>query len=184
MSNKIEKIVRHYVNKVLFEVAGNLDELVEQKVKLQVERRLQLGDLLREHTQEPRSDLHEVFEGQSVKETTPTLTPMSTPKKRKLSAADLGISEDTWKSVYADTMQSDNPILTEEHIPQPGETPPPDRPELVSESAMEQFGFMRDFSKHVDAFDAMDKKKHHASKEDQEAQAAYKEALQKVVHNV
>lgn len=168
MSNKIEKIVRHYVKKMLAEVVKDLDVLIEQKVQIKLEQRLDLLDVLSENKTRP-SNLHEVYSAPSRPQP---------PPRGKLTARDLGISEDTWKSVYAGVQESGNPILDgaeedEDYYPTS------ERPEYVPERVMEQAGFMRDFSRHVDAFDAMDRNKSPQTP-DEDAQSKYREALSKI----
>lgn len=172
MSNKIEKIVRYYVTKALTEVVKDLDQIIERKVQLKVEQRLKLVDLLSEDNKSKKQTLNEVYKKEETQKSNGST-------RHKLTAEDLGITEDTWKSVYADTLSSDHPLLNEVDDPGGDYYPSAEKPEHISEGVMEELGFMKDYSKHVEAFDAMDKKKHEVSKEDLEAQAKYREALNK-----
>jgi hypothetical protein len=65
------------------------------------------------------------------------------PSKEELRAQmmdKLGIDDAEWRAIYADTADSDNPVLTGDDS---------GKPELVSESALRQSGLFRDYSKFV-----------------------------------
>ena len=49
-----------------------------------------------------------------------------------------GIDDNTWEAFYADTVESDNPVLTNE-----------EKPERVSENVLRQSGLYKDYSRHI-----------------------------------
>jgi hypothetical protein len=164
MPNKIEQIVRFYVKKLLVEAVVDLDKLIESRVNQKVE----LAFLLKEGNK--KRTLREVTE---VEEEAPAPRPVS--QRKKLSAADLGITEDMWKSVYEDTLNSDNPILESSGDDASEEFG--DKPELVPERMLEAAGLMRDYSAHVEAFTTKDRSR----KGDAELELRRKEILKKVI---
>jgi len=67
--------------------------------------------------------------------------PPAREPKRKITARDLGIDEETWSSVYSGIEESANPILASS----PDELDSA-KPEHVPEELLEQMGVMRDYS--------------------------------------
>lgn len=61
--------------------------------------------------------------------------------RRRVMMEKLGVNNDMWKDIYADTASSDNPILE-------GDQSPQDREEVPA-SILESMGLMRDYSKHI-----------------------------------
>jgi hypothetical protein len=66
--------------------------------------------------------------------------PASSQDQKKLMRERLGISEEEWKTMYSDTAESDNPVLTGDDN---------GNSELVSENALRQSGLYKDYSKFV-----------------------------------
>lgn len=166
--NKIEKIVEFYVRKYAKKFFNESYALLETLVEKKVQERLDLLSVLQEDRQPTlRSTMLE--ESHVSQNQTP---------KRKITPKDLGITDEVWKNVYADTLSSGNPILTEEVDNYEGGEPPADRPEHVPEAVLERLGLMQDFSKHMAAFDKIDKKKQ-TSSDDLEAYNKRREMLSK-----
>ena len=160
MANKIEMIVRHYVKRFLSEALIDFDKLVERKVQEKIDY-LSL-------MQESKSpvEYRTVMEEQVV--------PQSSSRKR-ITPEMLGITDETWKNIYDDTLASNNPILGESSYT---DEPPADRPELVPESVLRNAGLMKDFSAHMEAMEKRDKRKT-GSNEDLDAYNKRREMLNK-----
>lgn len=63
-------------------------------------------------------------------------------EKKKIIKEKLGIKDDMWANIYADTQSSGNPILEDAEAEAPDEVPA---------SILENMGLMRDYSKHIGA---------------------------------
>ena len=182
MSNKIEKIVRHYVNKVLSEAVHKMDAVIDKKVNERVQQRLDLATLLEQPISAPRT----LKETVGVPEVPlpfaaqvphiPKSAPPSAPSPSSILDKFRDHDENPYGDVFADTAQSGNPLLRENFDPLA--KPSPAEQELVPEHILEQAGFLKDFSKHMDAFEDMDRKKVESS--DPEAEIEYKKTLQRI----
>jgi hypothetical protein len=89
---------------------------------------------------------------QAVEQKTVQAQPVrrSTANKRSLMEA-IGVDESTWANIYDDTLKYGNSILNERTAPQNGvqQQGSFDDTELVSESALEQAGLLKDYSRFI-----------------------------------
>lgn len=129
--NKIKTIVRYYVKQVLNEELGKvMKPLVASSLK----------EALQTVAPSKRS-VKEILEPEVRRQ-----SPQPQHKRRARTPEDFGITDDVWKDVYRDTLQSGNPILTED----PDEEPTVPVHGEVSENILEQMGVMnKDYSAHI-----------------------------------
>jgi len=127
--NKIKTVVKHYVKQYLSEIFAemNLHTLIETTVQEKIDAMM------------PVLSSRSVSSLMQEEVTTPS---RPAPVRKKITAADLGITDQTWKDIYNDTASSDNPILNGEEA---------GSEELVSESQLERAGLMKDYSKFMNS---------------------------------
>lgn len=149
--NKIEKLVRFYAKKILKEAFSDFDRIVEESV----EKKLDMLMERKQITEQSRDNsLYGVF-GESLQrhgaskkaggdnKTKEEGVDRAAVRERMLKA--VGASDDVWRGIYEDTIESGNPLLTSSEEEGEGE--------LVSEHLLQESGLMRDYSKHINAFE-------------------------------
>lgn len=82
---------------------------------------------------------------QTASERLPVTKVASSVNKRKLIEEKLGVNDEVWKNIYADTATSANPILESNNNSAENVADT----ELVPESVLESMGLMKDYSKHI-----------------------------------
>lgn len=126
-SQDLKKLIKPIIRECLTEIFAEiqLEKIVEGVIAEQMKAR-------------PRS---KSFSEEVLVEHKEPVRQEPTPEERKQMMTDrLGISEQEWRTMYSDTAESDNPILSGDDS---------DKPELVSESVLRQSGLYKDYSKFV-----------------------------------
>lgn len=139
MSNKIKKIVKHYVRESLMEIFAemHLESIVEGVVNKQQVENFQPKQRMAQYESPPRptprrTNLHEIMDVGSDHYS-------DFEDKTKSRAEQLGISNEDFSAIYADTIKSNNPILNAG-----GEEPPE-----VPIEALESLGLAKDYSQYL-----------------------------------
>jgi hypothetical protein len=127
--SELKQVVKHLVRESLIEIFAEmkLETIVESAVKKHIK------------TSSPvTTNKRSIAEALEV---APSSAPVSKEDMRQKMMETMGVDEDTWRNIYEDTAESDNPVLTGDDS---------DRPELVSEAKLKSSGLMRDYSKFVE----------------------------------
>jgi len=183
MANKIEMIVKYYVQKALREELEVFEQVIEEKVREKVALVQTLNEIetrKRKPLPEGRKSLFDVVDVDAgpVEQQLPREASPPSASRPKITPEALGITEGIWADIYKDTASSNNPLLSEQRGP--GNMPPSgggENPELVSEEQLRSLGVFKDYSHHVDAMERKDKQK----SGDADLEARRKEILSKTI---
>ena len=123
--NELKKVIKEIVRESLMEIFAEmkLESIVENVVRKNVEFSKPVST----------RSMAEVLSPEVSQPSRQELSP-----ERKLIMEKIGVDDSAWNTVYADTIDSDNSIITGE-----------EKPELVSEGTLRQAGLLKDYSKFV-----------------------------------
>lgn len=136
---ELKKVIKEMVRDAMTEIFAEIQlesivkKVVNENKTVSSPRPTRSGPSLREASQVP---LNESVEPQQARPVQPPAPKFDKDALR----AKIGIDEDTWKNIYSDTAESDNPVLTGE---QGG------NPEFVAEEDLVEAGLMKDYSKFI-----------------------------------
>jgi len=116
LKSVIKQLVRESLTEIFAEM--NLQTIVEQSVKKNLSNITQNTPTIREQVYEQK--------------------PKVSVDKRKKMMESMGVTDDVWRSIYADTASSANPIIEGNDMP--------NNPEIPA-SVLEETGLLKDYSK-------------------------------------
>jgi hypothetical protein len=127
-SAELKKLIKPLIRECLTEIFAEiqLEKIVEGVIAEQMKAR-------------PRSS-KSFSEEVLVEHKEPVRQEPTSEERKEMMMERLGISEQEWRTMYSDTAESDNPILSGDDS---------DKPELVSENVLRQSGLYKDYSKFV-----------------------------------
>jgi hypothetical protein len=125
----LKKILKPLIRECLTELFAemNIERIVEGVISRQPTRKAAPS------IQEER----ELLPGPAMRSAKPSL---SSEDKRKMLIEKMGVVDDVWKDIYADTAANGNPVLEDEGT---------GKPEYVTEDQLAKLGLMKDYSKHI-----------------------------------
>lgn len=140
LKRAIKQLVKESLTEIFAEM--KLESIVESAVARKIPK-APVAAPVASTKQTPAYSMREVLREEATPQPRPTKPTISAAEKKRLIAEKLGVKDDMWANIYADTQSSGNPIL---------ESSDDDAPPVVGEVpevVLENMGLMRDYSKHI-----------------------------------